>query len=434
MKRFRYTYLFLFVTSLLFSACAYQSLSKKAAEYEKQGMYKDAANLYLQSLQRNSAYLDAKLGLKRTGQKVIDDYLSKFDAAHKVANHKEAVYYYRQAETAQKTAASYYVDLEIPPFYADYYLESKSGFLEDEYALGIKLIKNEAFKDAEKIFTQIVEIDPYYKDSREQLIIASYEPKYRYAIEQMNQKKYRTAYYLFDEIIKSGVSYKDCNDLKSEAQQKATIRIGIAPVSNKSGYNSINDYFKSRLAVYLNEINNPFIKMVEYQAGGQLPDALLKGEIHTISYSPGSLSKEEKPGYLRESATRKEIISSSDYKKIKYTEYYHERKVSMRVNCNLVNTKTNQVMTSHGKSDMLSDIVNYVEYSGDKSRLVPGYWQWLLLPSKHDVIKDNPKDYQALQKLVKGEKTIKSKQQLLNQMIDRFAKETVQKINAYNPD
>jgi tetratricopeptide (TPR) repeat protein len=434
MNRYKHTLFFLLVISLLFSACAYQSLSKKAAEYEKQGMYKDAASLYFQSLQRNSDYLDAKLGLKRTGQKVIDDYLSKFDAAHRLANHKEAVYYYRQAEVVQKKAASYYVDLEIPPFYADYYLESKSGFLEDEYALGIKLIKKESFYDAEKVFAEIVEIDPYYKDAREQLIVARYEPKYRHAVEQMNQKKYRTAYYLFDEIIKSGGAYKDCNDLKSEAQQKATIHIGFASVTNKSGDNSINEYFNNRMAVYLNEINNPFIKLVEYQPSGQLPDALIKGEIHSINYSPGKLSSEEKPGYLRESVSRKEIINSSDYKKVKYTEYYHLRKVSMRVNCNLVNTKTNQVMTSHGKSDMLMDIVNYVEYSGDKSRLVPGYWKWLLLPSKHDVIKDNPKDYRELQKLVNGNKTNKTKQMLLNQMIDNFAKEAVKKIDAYNPD
>ncbi len=434
MNQYKLKQFFIFIISFIFSACAYQTLSKKAAEYEKQGMYKDATSLYFQSLKRNSNYLDAKLGLKRTGQKVIIDYLSKFTAAHKVANHKEAVYYYRKAESVKTNAASFYVDLEIPPFYADYYLESKSGFLEAEYKLGVQLIKREAFYDAEKIFMQIIEIDPHYKDSRQQLITAKYEPRYQEANESLSQKKYRTAYYLFHKIIQEGGGYKDCSDLKNEAQQKATIRIGIAPVKNHTGEPSIDEYLNNRIAGYLNEINNPFIKLVEYHPGDQLPDALLKGEIHAIKYTQGRLQMEEKAGYLRESAHRAEIISSGDYKKIKYKEYSHKRSVDLRVSVELINTKTNQVMTSHSSGKMLMDYIHYVEYSGDKTRLVPGYWKWLLLPSRQDVIKDNPKSYHDLQKLVNGRKSIKTKQMLLDGLIDNFAKETVKKIDAYDPD
>src|SRR5690554_1092437 len=52
-----------------------KSLAKKGAKLEEAGLYDNAALFYYNSLLRNSNNVDARIGLARTGQRVVNDKL-----------------------------------------------------------------------------------------------------------------------------------------------------------------------------------------------------------------------------------------------------------------------------------------------------------------------------------------------------------------------
>ena len=95
-------------------------------------MHKEASGLYLSALKRKPTNVDAKIGLKATGQQVLNDFGSKFYQAHQGGDHKAAVYNYLDAKAfVDKT--SRYVELSMPPYYADYYETSKEKYLSGVY-------------------------------------------------------------------------------------------------------------------------------------------------------------------------------------------------------------------------------------------------------------------------------------------------------------
>ncbi len=64
--------------AIVLSGCASKRFVKKGLEMENAGLYSDAANMYYNSLLKNINNVDAKLGLQRTGQLVLDDYIDEF--------------------------------------------------------------------------------------------------------------------------------------------------------------------------------------------------------------------------------------------------------------------------------------------------------------------------------------------------------------------
>src|SRR6056297_1927093 len=81
------TRIILFITIAAVSgSCAYKRLSKKASEFEEKGMYTEASELYYQSVLKKSSFIDARLGLKRTGQRVVDSKFSDFTKAYNQGN------------------------------------------------------------------------------------------------------------------------------------------------------------------------------------------------------------------------------------------------------------------------------------------------------------------------------------------------------------
>ena len=94
MKR---TYLLYLLAVILFSCSGTKKMTKKAVVFEEQGMYSEASAYYLLALERKSTNIDAAMGLKRTGQLVMDDYLADFFKSHKAKDSKSSVYSYLKA-------------------------------------------------------------------------------------------------------------------------------------------------------------------------------------------------------------------------------------------------------------------------------------------------------------------------------------------------
>ena len=79
---------FLIFTILVFSLIGCSETAKFnriATELENQGKYREAADNYYSALQAKRENENAQIGMQRTGQKALNDYISKFNNYYDLA-------------------------------------------------------------------------------------------------------------------------------------------------------------------------------------------------------------------------------------------------------------------------------------------------------------------------------------------------------------
>ncbi|MCK5168841.1 MAG: hypothetical protein KAQ75_03090, partial [Bacteroidales bacterium] len=204
----------------------------------------------------------------------------------------------------------------------------------------------------------------------------------------------------------------------------------------------------------LSKLNNPFLRIIDpstldvnifenRQINMQAANlagikAILSGKITRISMTNGKLIKANKKGYLKEVTKTKneagEEIKKVKYIKTNYTEYKQENNASFELSFKMISTEDNSIMVSDIISKRKSDKIHYAVFSGEKSKLIPGYWKYKDRKSEKDNIKDNKSDVKKLQKLLKADKNIKSAQTLFNKLVANSTSEITEKINKYNPE
>ncbi|MCB0757668.1 MAG: hypothetical protein KDC01_04350, partial [Flavobacteriales bacterium] len=153
---------------LLFAAACSgsKSYSKKAAKLDGSGLYVEAADMYLQSAVRNAKNIDAKIGLKKTGQMVLNDKLSAFFKAFSLGEDKAAVVEaYLDAENYRDRVQRAGVALEIPDSYTTDFKQVKGEYLVQLYTQGHELLEKKDYPAAEAAFAKIGKLEPGYKDA-----------------------------------------------------------------------------------------------------------------------------------------------------------------------------------------------------------------------------------------------------------------------------
>ncbi|PLX15118.1 MAG: hypothetical protein C0597_09210 [Marinilabiliales bacterium] len=440
---------------LLIAGCASKRYTKKAVKFEEAGLYEDAAEYYYQAVKKKDSNVDAKLGLRKTGQMTLDRKLADFTASYKQSDYKKAVYNYLDAEKYFNKVKAVKVDLDFPEYHKEYYEEAKGDYLNKKYADGVNKLNREDFKSALAVFEEIRGIDANYKDVNDLYITAKYEPMYRDANQYLETGLYRKAYYTYESIINGAGSYKQSVALKDEAQEKGTITVLINDLSYTSyRYGETTSEITSDLKGKLSSLNNPFLRIIDpsslgvnlYENGKMNMQAanlagikaVLTGTVTDIRMYNGKLDKDEKRGYLKHVTKTKDKegkeIEKVSYTKTKYYEYDQTNRSSLSLNFKLVSTEDNSVLVSDQINHNKSDRIHYATYEGDKNKLIPGYWKYSNRESSEDVKKDNKSDINHLQDLLKADKNIKSAQTLLTELINQSVNEITQKVDKYNPE
>ncbi len=440
---------------LLVAGCASKRYTKKAAKFEEAGLYEDAAEYYYQAVKKKDSNVDAKLGLRKNGQLALDRKLADFTSAYKQSDYKKAVYNYIDAEKYYNKIEAVNVNLDFPEYHKEYYAEAKSDYLNKKYADGVDKLNREDFSAALAVLEEMKGIDANYKDVKELYITAKYEPMYRDANQYLETELYRKAYYTFETIIKGAGSYKQSVALKDEAQEKGTITILVTDLSYTNyRYRETAGKITSDLKGKLSELNNPFLKIIDpsslnvniYQNGQMNMKAanlagiksVLSGSVTSVSSVNGKLNKNEKRGYLKIVTKTKnkegQEVETVKYHKTTYMEYQQVNKANLALNFKLVSTEDNSVMVSDMISNNNSDKIHYATFGGDKKKLIPGYWKYKDRNSNSDVKKDNKSDIKKLQNLLKADKSIKSSQTLLKELMNNSVNKMTKKVDKYNPE
>lgn len=440
---------------LLIAGCASKRYTKKAAKFEEAGLYEDAAAYYYEAVRKKDSNVDAKLGLRKTGQQTLDKKLSEFNIAYKQADYKKAVYNYIDAENYFNKIKAVNVELNFPEYYKEYYEESKNDYLNKKYTDGVDKLNRDDFAAALLVFEEIKKIDGTYKDVKDLYITAKYEPFYREANTNLDNGLYRKAYYTFDNILKGTGGYKQANTLKEEALQKGTITILVTDFQYSNTYTrNASQAVTSKVRSQLSTSENPFIKIIDVSAinaniyqDGRLNmqaanlsgiKAILTGNVSRVVENTGKLNKTEKRGYIKEVRKVKndkgEDVDKVEYFKTTYYEYEAENYASVELNFKLISTENNEILVSDLVSLTNNDKMHYASFSGEKKTLVPGYWKYKDRKSPEDNVKDNQSDINRLKNLLNASKEIKSTTELLDEVIKQSVQRISDKVNKYNPE
>ncbi len=450
---------------LILGGCASKRYVKKALELENSGLYSDAANNYYNSLTKNINNIDAKLGLQRTGQLVLEDYIEKFKSQYQNGTPKDAVYAFINADNYNNKLKKVGINLIFPEEQRSYYQEVEDTYLNTLYQEASKALDVEEFASSERMFAEILSLNNNYKDAKSKWIIAKYEPVYREGKEMMGSQMYRSAYFVFKNIIDKVKVYENSIDLMNQSLDSAKITIAISSIkANYTSYQTLADQLKSKLINGINEIESPLYEVVtgsvknfesdpfikkayEYdrtkkpvKSGVVLNSkAIIEGAVQNFKVYNGKLIKREKRGYLKRTETyvdkeTQEKKTRTIYDKVKYYEYQMERKVLLTFQYAMKRTDRNEIAISDVFNQEESDGVHYIQFDGDYKKLVPGYWKYMSKDSSEDYINDKEESVNALRKLYSSKKTAKSIHDLQQDLMNKCIGAIVAQIENYKPE
>jgi tetratricopeptide (TPR) repeat protein len=386
---------------LLVACTGSKKMAKKGLKLDDAGLYAEAAGLYFESLRRNRTNVDAKIGLKKTGQRLLNDQLSDFFKASNTGQKALAVDTYNEAVEYANRVKSLGVILDIPDHYQTDYEEVKSSYLLDLYEEGQNFMAQENYKEAERVFARIGELEPEFKDASSLQSVAYLEPLYKTGKAALQAGHFRKAYNDLQKVIDRDPAYKDAFALREDAISKGRYAIAIPAFSDKANNRDVT----SKVSLYaLNEManmNDPFIKIVDrdnlerilkeqhlalsgvldeasvVEVGNILgAQAVLLGDVVDYKEYLSTLQKQAMAGFtsytVRElNKETNEYRNVTKYRKTKYYEYTRSNSARVTVNFKLVSMETGEILMSQVIEDVVSDNVHYAKFDGDLDKLFP---------------------------------------------------------------
>lgn len=261
---YRYTWIVLWFAGSLLAACnPSKPLTHKAQKLENAGMYQEAASFYYDAVKYNRKNVEAQIGLKNTGQKVLNDYFDAFFKAYHTDKFKEAIYAYRSADKYFNDLKELGVFLKWDDHYQADYEEALNKYLDLRYNEGQKLIQEGDYASADGVFKEILSLKPKYRDAGSLAQTAMLEPAYQKGVEFLNNKKYVKAYEQFKWICNTSCKYKDTEKLKAEALEKGQFTIGFFTDEKDQKNMELQKKLSGMVMSELSAAKNPFIQVVD---------------------------------------------------------------------------------------------------------------------------------------------------------------------------
>ncbi|MBM3911790.1 MAG: hypothetical protein FJ350_02135, partial [Sphingomonadales bacterium] len=174
-----------------------KKLTGRGDELAIAGMYEEASMQYMRALRSKPTYVDARVGLKRAGQKHLDALLVKFDRLHGERQHYDAVFAFVKAETFYRQVEMLRVDLDFPARYRADYESDKAIYLEEAYNKAVRLMDQGQLIEAQAVLSDMKRVDPNYKDAAQMERVARVIPIYEDGMAMFDRQRYRAAHQRF---------------------------------------------------------------------------------------------------------------------------------------------------------------------------------------------------------------------------------------------
>ena len=429
------SFLWLMIFCMTLAACnGSKAYYKRGFKLEEQGLTDEAAESYYGALQRNRNNIEAKVGLKNTGQTVLNKKLEVFTKTRSLNQKREGVYSFIKAKEYQAKIKKIGVILEIPSYFESDYAEITQSYLLDLYNEGTELLDKGQFSTAELKFKEIGKFDSNYKDSGVLKDLAYLEPLYKTALEHLENERFRSAYSDFNKVIHRDPDFKEAKELKDQSLELGLITLAVVGFENATNKSGLDKKVTAYALDALTSINDPFLKVIdrenfdliigEQQLGmsgvideetavtaGNLIGAktLLTGTVLTYGSTQGNLQKTVLTGYesYRVKKLNKETNKSyyeTKYRTTNYTKYQKKNTVNVSFQYKITSLETGEVIKSKIIEDNMEDVMVYGMYDGDHSNLYPS--------RTGGAVNTNRNSKNELDRLLNGKKTISSTEEL----------------------
>lgn len=447
------------IALLSLSSCSgSNAFMKKGQKLEAAGMHHEAANNYFISLQKNRGNLESQIGMKSTGQTVLNEKLNDFAQKKSFGNKKDAVQSFQAADAYFNKIKSVGVTLSMADFYRADYEEVKDAHLHDLYEEGTSLLDKEKFKEAEVVFAEISRLDPDFKDASSLEDIAYLEPLYNDGVKARDMSMWRSAYDNFSKVVARQSSYKNAEELLAQSIDDGRYTIAILPFENATHEVGLDAKVQAYALDALTGIDDPFLKIVDRDNLQTIIDeqklgltgiideqtavdvgaligaqAIITGTVLSYDQNKGRTTSKTLPAfeqYKQKKYNKEEgkYYTETKYKKINYQEYYCANSAALSFQYKVISLQTGEVILSKIVEKETQDQVRYAVSDSDLSTI---------FPSKNNAVNHNRQARSELQSLFSARQTAKSPNELANDLfgivsnqmkgdIANLLKETVQ--------
>ena len=378
-----------------------KALTKKGNKLNEAGLYSEAANMYYTALRKNNSNVDAKIGMKSTGQFVLNNFLDKFASARNMGQKKDAVYRFLEAEEYYKKVKSAGVELNLAAFYFSDFESIKSDYLDDLYEEGSQLLEEEKYQNAHSIFEEISRLDPEFKDAGELKDIAYLEPLYDKGINAKSAERYREALGYFNKVSQRNSNYKEVAKLIPQVIEAGRFSVAVLPFVNSTNQNGLDAKLSAYALEALASVDDPFIKVVDRENLQQILDeqifglsgavdentavavgelmganAIVTGTVLNYNLDRGKLKSANREAFesyqvKKFNEVEQKYFYETKYKKSSYQEFYNENKANISFQFKVISLQTGEVLLTKIIDQEEKDAVNFINYEGDASKLYP---------------------------------------------------------------
>ena len=391
--------LFLLGTALLLTACnGPKAFSKRAGELHAAGFGEQAAHLYYMALRKRPGYMDAMIGMRQTGQGVIDGLIGEFQRAAADGNRAEAITTYDRMVDYQEKIARVGVDLIIPASIVADHDDLLDSHLVELSELGQEQLDDEDFEGAESTFREIIRLDAAYGDASELLTVARAEPRYRNGKSALEDGMFREAHAQLSEVVGLDAAYKDAPALLAEALELGRFNVAVSDFESRNRDRDVALELRSGIQNGLLQADDPFIGVVdrtlrediiaeqhlslsglsdETVSVGELAGAraILTGSVLSYSSETSNLQTTNRNGFRKyfkqvkdEEGNLKKVAA---YAPARYKLFTQRRQVEVKFEIKLISTETGEVLLSEVERVHAQDAVEYAVSQVQAGSLYP---------------------------------------------------------------
>ena len=434
MKILHYT-LYLLIAVFSVSCATSKSFYKKGKKLEEAGMLEEAASMYMTSLQKNRTNVDAKIGMKASGQVVLNKLLQEFATNKNFGKKKEAVAAYEMAENYHQKVKNLGVELTFADFYKADYAALIKEYTVELYESGLALLDAGKYAAAEENFKEIARLDPEHSEASELADIAYVEPLYKEAVQAYDLDQFRKAFDNFEKVTGRIPGYKEAAQLQEASLENGLFTIAMLPFENSTGTNGLESKVEAYALEALIGVNDPFLKVVdrnnlelileEQKLGltGVIDDetavqvgeligaqAIMTGTVLSYSQTSGRTTRADREAYEQYKVKRydkeqEKYFYDTKYRKTSYTEYQRENNVTISFQYKMISLKTGEILLTKIVDKDVSDRTVWGGYDGELDNLYP---------AKTNGVSMNSRARASLRQLMSANQTPKSTEELTN--------------------
>jgi hypothetical protein len=422
-----------------------KQLLKEATTLENGGLSQEAFDKYA-TLYRDWSNAEARVGMRRTAQEMLNEKLADARMACIAGNYENALELYEDAFAY----SIQFHDLELQgnSLAEEAYQQCKSDYVQYLYDAAEKHVLEEEFEEAQRKINRIYSIDRNNKKAKYLDMMCDILPNYNAGKQAYDLGMYRDAYIYLTEVTSIDAAFRDAKALRSDCVMKAGYTLAYVPIGNSKVNDATESSVGAAIKDHILDLKDPFIQLVERENLDQLlleqkqsmegifdeESAIQAGKLLGARYlvTGEIISFESELSRLRENERKGFLGNSTSSKHVRYMEYSRTRVMNASFRYQVIDALTGRIYASETIPFSASDKAEWAEFEGDPDLIWPGEWKYQLISSQEDYIDRTKKDELRL-KLKAGKEPL-SEMELRHRLSNFIGNKVAQAMENFRPE